>query len=191
MGAEPAHGILPAHGRRHGADPLRGTRLLHDVRPLQAHHPRNADPVADHAASGGEHERVQSCGLAPGLCQPHGPLSSRSACCGPQLPGTYSTGGAPGFSTLSTMAHAASTSSSRAKCAVSPISAALMSTSYASMSSPCCCATNSSTGRPVMAGPGFLVWAPSAIATSGPTRKRRWLGCSGPRSPNTLTGGGP
>ena len=38
-------------------------------------------------ADGGEHERVQSCAVAPGLCQPQGPVRSPSARGGPQLPG--------------------------------------------------------------------------------------------------------
>ena len=41
----------------------------------------------DHSAVGGEHERVQSCAVAPGLCQPQGPVRSPSARGGPQLPG--------------------------------------------------------------------------------------------------------
>ena len=75
-------------------------------------------------------ERVQSCGLGAGVVPAAGPREQiLPPAAGPSCPAGTRSGAAAAFSTGSTIAQAASTSSWRAKCAVSPISAALISRS--------------------------------------------------------------
>ena len=83
--------------------------------------------AANFVISNGAQARVQLCASLPGLCQLQGPLMSWSASAGPQVPGVYSYGRVSSPRAGSMIAQAASTSSCRAKCDVSPMSASLMS----------------------------------------------------------------
>src|SRR6185436_18357100 len=62
------------------------------------------------------HQGLHHCGVF----QPPTSATRRSACAGPQVPGSYSNSGLGPWITGSTMAHAASTTSCRAKSVASP-----------------------------------------------------------------------
>src|SRR6266478_1406307 len=111
-----------------------------------------------------------------GVFHPPTLATSASASFGPHVPGSYSYIGLGPWITGSTIAHAASTTSWRAKRVASPSIASPSRRSYASIRPPSPCAawstTLSSTGLPVIPSPGRFARAPTAISTCGLRRKR-------------------